>query len=69
MNDTRTAIGAAEHEPPLRAIQEIARRRKELERAEETAVRRARVAGYSWVAIAGALGVTKQAAHKKYGRR
>ncbi|MFT3798359.1 hypothetical protein [Microbacterium sp.] len=68
MNDTRTALGAAEHEPPLHAIQEIARRRKELERDEEIAVRRARVAGYPWVAIACALGVSKQAAHKKYGR-
>lgn len=68
MIDTRNALGAAEEEPPLRAIREIVQRRRELERAEEAAVRRARVAGYAWVAIAGALGVSKQAAHKKYGR-
>lgn len=69
MNETRTAVGAAENPPPLRAISEITQRKRELERAEETAVRRARVAGYSWLAIAGALGVSKQAAHRKYGRR
>ncbi|WP_241739928.1 AsnC family protein [Microbacterium invictum] len=61
--------GAAEAEPPLRLIQEITRQRRELERAEEAAVRRARVAGYSWQAIAMSLGVSKQAVHKKYGRR
>lgn len=68
-DDTRTLIGAAEDEPPLRAIQHITQRRRELERAEEAAVRRARLAGYSWQAIAMSLGVSKQAVHKKYGRR
>ncbi|ALJ19229.1 AsnC family protein [Microbacterium sp. No. 7] len=68
MNDTRTAIGSDEHDPPLRAIRDVVERRRALEREEETAVRRARNAGYSWLAIAGALGVSKQAAHKKYGR-
>ncbi|GAA3897240.1 DNA invertase Pin-like site-specific DNA recombinase [Microbacterium invictum] len=69
MSDVHTMTGAAEAEPPLRLIQEITRQRRELERAEEAAVRRARVAGYSWQAIAMSLGVSKQAVHKKYGRR
>jgi len=69
MSDIPTLVGAAEDEPPLRAVQELAQRRRELERAEEAAVRRARVAGYSWQAIAMSLGVSKQAVHKKYGRR
>jgi biotin operon repressor len=32
-------------------------------------VRRARNRGYSWQLIALALGVSRQAVHKKYGRR
>jgi len=69
MSAPPTPTGTAEGEPPLRALQEITRRRRELERAEEAAVRRARIAGYSWQAIAMSLGVSRQAVHKKYGRQ
>ena len=54
---------------PLAELRRLARIRSEIARAEETQVRRARNSGYSWQAIAGALGVTKQAAHRKYGRK
>jgi len=42
---------------------------KELARTETEAVLRARQAGLSWEAIAVCLGVSKQAVHKKYGKR
>ena len=54
---------------PLPALARIAEQRRALNRDEEALVRRARVSGYSWESIASALGITKQAAHKKYGKK
>ena len=53
---------------PYAALRGIVRLRAELDKAETIAVRRARNAGYSWQLIALALGVSKQAVHKKHGR-
>ena len=68
-DDIRTAIGAAQGGEPLPELRRLQALHADLARAEAEQVRRARAQGYSWVAIAGALGVSKQAAHKKYGRR
>ncbi|URM90226.1 hypothetical protein LUW75_09740 [Streptomyces sp. MRC013] len=54
---------------PIEALREAAALRRRLEGQEEVLVYRARVAGVTWAQIAEALGVSKQAVHKKYGGR
>ncbi|RPA58329.1 hypothetical protein EF294_16435 [Gordonia oryzae] len=51
---------------PVTALTAVARRRAEVAREEEVAVRRARTAGLSWAEIVVLLGISKQAMHKKY---
>ncbi|MBT2227528.1 MULTISPECIES: hypothetical protein [unclassified Nonomuraea] len=67
-NDLATLMRQAQDEDPLRALQATTALRHELERMEAVQVRRARVAGLPWAQIAHAIGVSKQAVHKKYGR-
>jgi len=62
------ALGADDEHPFSRLIA-IAEQRHELERDEAAAVRQARSIGLTWQMIATALGVSKQAVHKKYGKR
>lgn len=68
MDQLRTLAGEADSRDPYAALRAIVRLRTELDKAETIAVRRARNAGYSWHLIALALGVSKQAVHKKHGR-
>lgn len=55
-DDPRTGLHA------VRALRELA------DRLERLQVGRARDLGWSWQEVADALGVSKQAVHKKYGR-
>jgi DNA-directed RNA polymerase specialized sigma24 family protein len=66
MRDLAGLLTEARGEDPAAALRASAELRRELEREQEALVHRARVAGLSWVEIAAALGVTKQAVHKKY---
>jgi 23S rRNA maturation mini-RNase III len=63
-----TLAGEAGSDDPIQALTAIRKLRRELDRVEATAVRRARNANASWQLIALALDVSKQAVHKKYGR-
>ncbi|NDL58679.1 helix-turn-helix domain-containing protein [Phytoactinopolyspora mesophila] len=65
---TTLARSAAEDDP-LTALAAAGRLRQELERREAVLVRKARNAGVTWAEIAAALGVSKQAVHKKFGGR
>jgi len=70
MSDSiRTALDAVGDGEPIAELRRIAQLHQAVARAEAEQVRRARVQGYPWIVIAGALGVSKQAAHKKYGRK
>ena len=60
-------VAQAGDEDPLRALAATARLQREVSRAEAVAVRRARARGESWARIAAALGVSRQAVHRKYG--
>jgi DNA invertase Pin-like site-specific DNA recombinase len=54
---------------PRAGLSAAARLRRELEQLESVQVRRARNRGLTWEQIASALGVSRQAVHKKYGAR
>jgi hypothetical protein len=59
----------ADDDDPLQALRALAELRRRVDREEAVAVRRARNRGVLWIHIAAALGVSKQAVHKKYGGR
>jgi transposase-like protein len=51
---------------PLRALRELSALRAELDTFERDQVRRALESGASFAAVARALGITRQAAHRRY---
>ena len=52
----RTALATDPDGEPIAELRRLTELRRELARAEEAQVRRARLAGYSWHAVADALG-------------
>jgi DNA-directed RNA polymerase specialized sigma24 family protein len=64
---TDLAAQTGDRDPSV-GLRAVAALRRLLERLEAVQVRSARAQGWSWQEIAEALGVTKQAVHKKHGR-
>lgn len=65
---TELAASTADRDP-LVGLGSVAQLRAETERIEAVLVRQARNDGATWQQIAAALGVSKQAIHKKYAGR
>ena len=63
---TDTAAAATDADPRV-GLRAVAALRRLVERLEALQVRNARAAGWSWEEIGQALGVSRQAVHKKYG--
>ena len=61
------ASGATSADPAL-GLRSVAALRRLADRLEDLQVSRARERGWSWAEIAAALGVSKQAVHKKHAR-
>lgn len=68
MDAGRTAAEATSEDPAvgLRAVSAL---RRLADKLEALHVARARSLGWSWQAIADALGVTRQSVHQKHGSR
>jgi hypothetical protein len=63
------AAAAATSQDPREGLRAVAALRRLVERLEALQVTNARRRGWSWEEIGQALGVSKQAVHKKHGRR
>lgn len=66
MADTATAAQSPNPAIGLRAVRAL---RDLTDRLEILQVERARELGWSWQEVAAELGVSRQAVHKKHGRR
>lgn len=66
MSEATDLAVAASNADPAVGLRAVAALRRLLERLEAAQVRNARRHGWTWQQIATGLGVTRQAAHKKY---
>ena len=69
MTEPTDLTAAATDDDPRTGLRAVRALRRLLEHLEESQVRRARSLGWSWQEIADVLGVSRQAVHKKHGRR
>lgn len=68
MEDGDELADEAAGEDPAEGLRAVRALRELAERLEVLQVHRARELGWSWEQIAGSLGVSRQAAHKKHRR-
>jgi hypothetical protein len=69
MGEAVDAAAAATSRDPGVGLRAVAALRQLVERLEVLQVDSARRSGWSWEEIGRALGVSRQAVHKKHGRR
>jgi transcriptional regulator of acetoin/glycerol metabolism len=67
--DLSATVRAAAGTDPAEGLNSVRTLRRLQERLEAIQVENARAQGWSWQAIAAALGVSRQAVHQKYHRR
>jgi hypothetical protein len=65
----RTLAAAADPTDPETGLRAVAALRKLVDQLEALQIRNARERGWSWQAIADAIGVTRQAVHQKHAHR
>ncbi len=68
MASEQTLVASAAGDDPEKGLRAVRALRELADRLETLQVRRARNLGWSWEQIATALGVSRQAAHKKHGK-
>jgi hypothetical protein len=66
--DEMTGVITADDADPVNGLQAVVVLRRLADRLERTHVMRARSQGWTWQQIGDALGVSRQAVHKKHGR-
>ncbi len=64
-----TLVDSAAGDDPRAGLRAVRSLRELADRLERLQVQRARELGWSWQEVADALGVSRQAVHKKHGRR
>jgi hypothetical protein len=69
MSSAEDLIGSGTSQDPAVGLRAVAALRRLTEQLEDLQVQNARDQGWSWYAIAAAVGVSKQAVHKKHAGR
>ncbi|WP_448630171.1 RNA polymerase subunit sigma-70 [Cellulomonas soli] len=66
---TDQLLAAAAGDDPAEGLRAVRALRQLADRLETQHVEHARARGWSWQQVAEALGVTRQAVHKRYGKK